>query len=65
VLYLDYFTTTTTTPLNTCGISSSTSSVDYNRIVNGQPVYTHVWPWLVSLQTVSGGSHFVDIHDQL
>lgn len=43
-----------------CGVSQLKSSVDYDRIVNGQSVYTYTWPWLVSLQT-SSGAHFVSI----
>jgi len=62
--YLDHLTTTTITPLNSCGICTIKPSVEFgHRIVHGQPVNTYVWPWIVSLQT--RGSHFVSIHDHL
>jgi hypothetical protein len=62
--YLDHLTTTTITPLNSCGICTIKPSVEFgDRIDNSQPVNTYVWPWIVSLQT--RGSHFVSIHDHL
>ena len=61
---LSITTTSTMTPITAspsalrCGLSQVKAPVDYDRIVNGQSVYTYSWPWLVSLQT-SAGSHFV------
>ncbi|UJR32148.1 hypothetical protein I4U23_019615 [Adineta vaga] len=47
---------TTPTP-NTCGICEIKPRIDFgDRIVNGQPVNSYVWPWIVSLQ--NRGSHF-------
>ena len=48
----------TSSNLSGCGVSQSKAPVDYDRIINGQSVYSNTWPWLVSLQT-SSGSHFV------
>ncbi|CAF1124207.1 unnamed protein product [Adineta steineri] len=50
-------TLATTTSSNMCGICELKSRIDFgDRIVNGQPVYTYTWPWIVSLQI--RGSHF-------
>ncbi|CAF0765972.1 unnamed protein product [Adineta ricciae] len=48
---------TTSLPPSTCGICEIKSRIDYgDRIVNGQPVNRHTWPWIVSLQNRE--SHF-------
>lgn len=47
---------------NNCGVSSlkyDLPSSDFDRIVGGTPVKSYTWPWIVSIQTMYGGSHFV------